>query len=184
MWVGNRVSILSSLTGAAIKPFLPYLAVAAIAGLGATLVWVDHRGYSRGSHEVQAQWDTAMLQTTQAKAKLESDYRTLEQQMASRTQEISNELHTQIDQTRTEYIVALDASRSGANQLREQFASCRASLPSATNNSSPTSSHDAAREPGLSPEDIQPFLLIGADANRVVAKLTACQEYVNSLPHQ
>lgn len=141
--------------------------------------------YSRGRHvgaaEVQARWDAARAQSAEQLASLESEYRAREQHLQQANQELSDDLHVQLDQTRSEYLLALDAVRAGTGRLRQQFRGCATDVPSTTSVAGTTHGNDDSGAGGLSAEDQAVALRIGSDANRVAAKLAACQAYVDSI---
>lgn len=138
-------------------------------------------GYVRGRDDVQAQWDAASAAAAEQLAATEAEYRAREQQLQRDTQGISDDLHAQLDQTRTDYILAVDAVRADRNRLRQQFRGCSADLPGTTGIADTAGGDDDTGAGGLSETDVRVALRLAADANRVAAKLAACQAYVNSV---
>lgn len=153
-------------------------ALALAAGSG-WLGW-EWRDRSAGAElaEVQKAHADAVAVGASAAAKLHGEYRDLEREMQEAINEVSENVAQRLLEKDREHDAAVELARADVGRLRAQFASCRAANVSGTapDSSTPTGSDDAGTG-GLSPADVEPFLRIARDADRVAVKLEGCQAY-------
>ncbi|MDR2213959.1 MAG: hypothetical protein LBE21_10095, partial [Pseudomonadales bacterium] len=108
------------------RSWAPWALLGAILALGASHLAVYAKASRASAQRVTAAWEADKAAWTQRAAALESEYRARERALRQTAQDISDDLHAQLDETRTDYQLALDASRANAGRLRQQFQGCRA----------------------------------------------------------
>lgn len=156
------------------------------ASIAAVAFWVGWEWRDRSADaelaKVQKAHSDAVAVGASAAAKLHAEYREQERVMQDHVTEISDDLTRQLQETEGEYAAALDAANTALGQLRIESARCTARLSSATN-APPTIGRDDDPAPErvvLEPDPAVDILRIGRDADRVAARLSACQAYVRS----
>lgn len=151
---------------------LPWQLYAFLA-LVAACWWYGHVRYEAGQASVQAAWDAA---TAEARDKAKAR----EKEWGDAVYKLSYEWETWRIGYEAETTRTIDALRSGAIRVRPRL---QCSVPQA---SGPAAVHDGPtpgpeQPTGLQESDVELVLRIGADADTVGARLTACQAYVKSL---
>lgn len=172
-----------------ITTLLPYSRyIKAIASLAVVAVLFGAGWKARGwladaaIAEVQKAHADAVAVGATAAAKLHGEYRDLERQMQETINEVSQNVAQRLREKDQEHDAAVELVRADVGRLRAQFASCRAAnVSSTTPDSSATAGSDDAGAGGLSPADVEPFLRIARDANRVAVKLEGCQMYAREV---
>ena len=143
-------------------------------------------GFGYGYHIADASWskrDTERkLADAEASHKLSEEYRIKEQKLNEHIGEIETRAINDAANAEMEYADVMDrlrnASAHPANGLRIKPAlTCRA-VP---NNSTTTSNGNEEVQAGLSPEIAGRVIGIGAECDKVVTSLDACQAYIELL---
>tara|TARA_R110002049_G_scaffold281333_1_gene460883 strand:+ start:42498 stop:42992 length:495 start_codon:yes stop_codon:yes gene_type:complete len=144
------------------------------AAAGAALVaGIWFHGHAAGKDSVQVKWDADKAERIAAQIATEKRHRAREAELHANVQTISDQLSAAQRASLQELDTTLVDLRSDNLRLRERFRTCRVSGTPET-----ASGDDGAGDTGLSEADQEFLLRIGADADRVVNKLTACQGYV------
>lgn len=136
--------------------------------------------------EVQRAHSDAVAVGASAAAKLHAEYREQERVMQDHVTEISDDLTRQLQETEGEYTAALDAANTALGRLRIESARCTARLSSATRAADTASRNDDSAPERVVPESNSAvdLLSIARDADRVAARLSACQAYVTRVRAQ
>ena len=171
-------NLVSNLTSTALRTAAPWLLTGAVAGAGAIYLSGYRHGAEDGRNEIQAAWDKADLEATKKNEDAAIQYQNRERALQTNNQVTADALHLQLEQTETEFIVAIDAVRSDRNRLRKQFQGCAADLSASDSTTTTLGGNDGAATDGLSGEDQELVIRIGAEADAVSARLMACQQYV------
>lgn len=136
-------------------------------------------GYGSGKKHVQTQWDADIQARTQKQIEQEVANRAKERGWENEMQTVQNALAEATAETQAQLDAALTGISTDNLKLRQQFRACQSrGVPKAAE---APSGDDAAGQGGLSTADQELALRIGADADRVVAKLTACQSYARTV---
>ena len=153
------------------------------------LILLAGAAWCHGYHTADAKWtqrDTdRRLADAKASAKLSEEYRTKEQKLNETIGEIETRAINDAANTEMEYKVIMDRLRNaGANTsdgLRIKPAlTCRA----VSNNSTTSSNGNEEVQTGLSTEAAGRIIGAGAECDKIVASLDACQYYVESLRNE
>ena len=139
-----------------------------------------------GYHTADTEWtqrDTdRKLADTKVSAKLSEEYRVKEQKLNETIGEIETRAINDAANAEMEYKAAMDRLRNaGAHptdglRIKPSLA-CRAVPKSST----PSSNGDEEVQAGLSPEIAGRIIGVGAECDKIVASLDACQAYAESL---
>ena len=146
-------------------------------------------GIGYGVHTTDKRWQTKeverKLSEAEASTKLSEEYRVKEQKLNETIGEIETRAINDAANAEMEYQAVMDrlrnASAHPADGLRiKPTLTCRA-MPNST---STTSNGHEEVQSGLSPEVAERVIGIGAECDKVVVSLDACQAYVNSLRNE
>jgi hypothetical protein len=150
------------------------LVLVALAALG----YAANSVYSAGQADIQAKWDTEKAaQATQYNA-LVAENVAKERVWQSELQTAQDALSAATENTRADLDSTLADVRADNLRLRNRFRACQTRVSSAAGT---TGGDDAAGQGGLSREDEELALRIGADADQVAHKLAACQAYIQTI---
>lgn len=136
--------------------------------------------------EVRRGHSDAVARAEAENSRLQAQYRDRERQLQDQITGVSDELSRQLQDVEMQYTAALELATSDAGRLRIEVARCRAaSVPSAPESPLAPVGNDAAAPERVIPEPnpAMDLLAIGRDADRVAARLRACQSYVQQI-HQ
>ena len=139
-----------------------------------------------GYHTADAEWvakDTKrQLVDAKAAKDISEEYRVKEQKLNETIGEIETRAINDAANAEMEYKAVMDRLRNAgahpSDGLRIKPALICRSVP---NNSSTTSNGDAEIQTGLSPEIAERVIGIGAECDKVVTSLDACQAYIELL---
>ena len=143
-------------------------------------------GIGYGSHTTDKKWQAKeverKLADAKASTKLSEEYRVKEQKLNETIGNIETRAINDAANTEMEYKAAMDRLRNSsahpADGLRIKPAlTCRA-VP---NNSTTTSNGNGEVQSGLSPEVAERVIGVGAECDKVVTSLDACQAYIELL---
>ena len=150
------------------------------------LILLAGAAWWHGYHTADAQWtqrDTdRKLTDAKASAKLSEEYRVKEQKLNETIGDIETKAINDAANAEMEYKAVMDrlrnASAHQSDGLRIKPAlTCRA-VP---NNSTTTSNGNEEVQAGLSPEVAERVIGVGAECDKVVTSLDACQTYIELL---
>ena len=146
-------------------------------------------GFGYGYHIADASWskrDTEQkLADAEASHKLSEEYRHKEQKLNEHIGEIETRAINNAADAEMEYKAIMDRLRNASSHptdgLRvKSYLTCRA-VP---NNSTTPRNGDEEVQAGLSPETAGRIIGVGAECDKIVASLDACQAYVESLRNE
>lgn len=158
-----------------LMPLLVRYGIPAAAG-AALVVGIWFHGHAAGKDSVQTQWNADKAKHSAAIAALESAHRAKEAQLNANAQRIEYRLAQAQQDTLTELDTTLSDLRADNLRLRQRFTGCRVPEDTGT-----AESDDGAAQGGLSEQDQEFLLRIGAEADSVANRLAACQGFVDSL---
>lgn len=148
------------------------------------LILLTGSSWWHGYHTADARWthrDTdRKLDDAEASRKLSEQYRLKEQKLNEHIGTIETRAINDAAQAEAEYRAAVERLRSG-NGLRVKSALTCRSVP---NNSATTSDGHEEVQAGLSTEVAERIIGTGAECDKIVASLDACQSYVESLRNE
>ena len=163
-----------------IRPWM--IQAALIAALCCFTAWL---GWSACDTRWQLRDDARKLAEATAAKQLSEQHRLKEKKLNEHIGEIETRAINDAANAEMEYQAVMDrlrnASANAADGLRVKSAlACRA-VP---NNTSTSSNGDEEVQAGLSPEAAGRIIGVGAECDKVVASLDACQAYVESLRNE
>ena len=156
--------------------------------LCAAILWSAAWWYG-GYHVADSAWSKRdaerKLADAKASAELSEKYRAREKKLNEHIGEIETRAINDAANAEMEYQSVMDKLRNaGANatdRLRiKPVLACRA----VSNNSSTSNNGDEEVQTGLSPEIAGRIIGVGAECDKVVASLDACQSYIESLRNE
>lgn len=129
---------------------------------------------------VQQQHAEAVTKAAQELNTLTDQYRATERALQAEINGVSDALTYQLMQTETDLSLALATARTDAGRLRIENARCAARLPGTASVTPAPSSNDdpTPRRVIPEPDTTLDILRIAGEADRVAARLRACQSYV------
>jgi len=152
-----------------------------LTGLGAAIAVSFLVGRTVGVGTVQSEWDTERIAAVEAMNRAEKETRQVEQEWGRSTIATVDLLNERLEETRNELETSIAFAESGAARLRDDLSGCKRQLSAAA---ASVPADDEAREAGLSAARQRVALQIGADADKVVALLESCQNYVRAITPQ
>lgn len=167
-----------SLTG---YKWLPFAIGAFVIASGYLAYRIDTKAYERGRSEVQAAWDAEKLSQLQSYAELQARYIEITRQLKQDANALGEDLREKLHDTEENYQAIVADLRSGNLRLRQQWQSCAASMPSATDPPGPPGGDDGSSPQGLPAAPIERVLRLGLEADQVAARLESCQRYVQTI---
>lgn len=149
-----------------------------------SVAWVDHRGYVRGQHDIQAKWDASRAADAAEVNRLNTINRQLERDHAERVAAIGESHAHEIADLEARRV--RDVARARTNGLRIPGA-CPAA-PGAGGVQAPAQGSDGSTDGELRGEIASALTSLAIDADRNTLQLTACQavitEYLNAQEKQ
>lgn len=165
-----------------------YLIGGAAAGIAVTAFWIGWEWRDRSADAELSAANQAHSEAVAAaeaeNARLQAQYRDRERQLQDQITGVSDDLTRQLLDTEAQYTAALAAANTDAGRLRIEVARCRAaSVPSAPNTADTASGDDDSAPERVIPDTSATLdiLRIARDADRVAARLSACQAYVQQV---
>lgn len=154
------------------------LKIGAAVGIVVILAATYYLGDRSGAGRVQIKWQADKLAQAAALAVQESAHRAQERQWADSLTQIIDAHSAAQEATRHEYENTIAGIESGTLRLRERFRACEQRVPTTPDSAGGDHGGDGG---GLLRADQELALRIGREADRVVHRLTACQDYVRAL---